>query len=129
MYYLFLFKKQDLIEFRNEFDRVRQAMDEGKTPVYNEMRATNTSLYEGLVDIPIRGFFLCVFAYLMAVAGVNDFVAVGVTFAINSFLNVFLQFFIARFKNVLRLKLCERIGVEKNERSIAVFESLEYQSV
>lgn len=129
MYYLFIYRKKDLIEFRDEFDRVRKAMDDGKTPVYNEMRATKTFLYEGLVDIPIRGFFLCVFAFIMSMVGVNEFVAVGVTFAINSFLSVFLQFFIARLKNILRLKLCDRIGVPRNERSIAVFESLEYQSV
>lgn len=129
MYYLFLYRKKDLVEFRSEFDRVRKAMDEGKTPTYNEMRATKTFLYEGLVDIPFRGFFLCVFAFVMSMAGVNEFVSVGVTFAINSFLNAFLQFIIARVKNVLRLKLCDRLGVERSERSIAVFESLEYQSV
>lgn len=53
MYYLFIRKEKDLAMFRREFDRVREAMDAGKTPVYNEMRSTKTLLCEAMVYVPV----------------------------------------------------------------------------
>lgn len=68
-------------------------------------------------------------AWLMSRVGVNEFAIVGITFALNSFLNTIIQFIVVRAKHALRMRLCDRLGVERSERSIAVFESMEYQSV
>jgi len=38
MYYLFMTKKSDLDLYKKELDRVSEAIEQGKTPVFNEMR-------------------------------------------------------------------------------------------
>ena len=38
MYYLFMTKKSDLDLYKKELDRVCEAIEQGKTPVFNEMR-------------------------------------------------------------------------------------------
>ena len=53
MYYLFLAKKEDLNKFKTEFFRVKQNIDAGKTPVFNEMRNAKTNLIEAIPFLTI----------------------------------------------------------------------------
>lgn len=45
MYYLFIRKKSELQKYKAEFERVQKAIEEGKTPVQNELRTANTVLF------------------------------------------------------------------------------------
>lgn len=42
MYYLFLTKEKELSNYKAEFDRVKENIENGKTPVYNELRNAKT---------------------------------------------------------------------------------------
>jgi hypothetical protein len=57
MYYLFLRKKSKLEEYKLEFERVKTAIEEGKTPVQNELRWAKTLLYESFPYQSIAGVF------------------------------------------------------------------------
>ena len=109
MYYLFIRRKEELEKYKNEFSRVLEAIEKGKTPVYNELRNANTVLFE---SIPYQT--------LMKIA---------VVLVVNNMCYALANFIFAYAKHYLRIRLCKRLGIEPTERFIAVMESMEYQSV
>ena len=57
MYYLFLPKRrQD--DFILEFEKTKTSINEGKTPVYSELRCARTNLLEVIPFYLIQGVFL-----------------------------------------------------------------------
>ena len=65
MYYLFIHKKSELQKYKSEFDRVLKAIEEGKTPVQNELRLANTVLFESFPYQILSGIFLVVYNELL----------------------------------------------------------------
>lgn len=128
-YYLFIFRQKDLDSYRKEFDRVYDSMNKGKTPVYNELRSCKTDLAESVPYGVILGIFSIIAAILISKLNLNETVMVALVLCINRFCNSIANCLFTVIKHWLRVKLCERLGIEPNERNIAVMESLEYQSV
>lgn len=60
MYYLFLKKENDLQKYKTEFCRVKENIEQGKTPVFNEMRSAKTCLVESFPFNFISGLFVIV---------------------------------------------------------------------
>lgn len=129
MYYLFISKKKDIEKYRKEFDRCLASMRQGKTPVYSEIRGAKTNLAESLPYNFLCGAFLVVGTLLLNKLQIPEVVKVAVVLVINSVLGAFANFLFVCAKHRIRLSLCDRIGVPRTEESIAVMESLEYQSV
>ena len=129
MYYLFLRKEKDLSEYKSEFERVRQSIDEGKTPVQNELRWAKTLMWESFPYQGVAGIFLVLGTYFLNKIQMNDFAKIGVVLVINNMCYAVSNYLFTLAKHYLRLKLCRRLGIEPTERNIAVMESLEYQSV
>ena len=129
MYYLFLRKEKDLIAFKKEFDRVRKNIDEGKTPVFNEMRSMKTNFIESIPFNVISGFFIVLGSILIDKVRMNELIKVAFVMAVNSFCQQLANVIFTIVKHKLRIRLCERLEIEPSERNIAVMESLEYQSV
>lgn len=129
MYYLFISKEKDIQKYREEFDRCAANRELGKTPVYNEMRGAKTNLAESLPYNFICGLFLILGTLLISKIGLPDIVNVAIVLIVNSVLGSFANFLFVYVKHQIRLNLCDRIGVPRTEESIAVMESLEYQSV
>lgn len=129
MYYLFINKQKDIEKYREEFDRVLKNRDLGKTPVFNELRSAKTSLFESFPYNVICGLFLILGTLILSRFDIPEIMKIAVVLIINSVLGTLANFVFVYVKHRIRLKLCERIGVPKTEESIAVMESLEYQSV
>lgn len=129
MYYLFLRKKKDLDRYKAEFERVRKSIDEGKTPVQNELRLANTILFESFPYQTLSGIFLMIGAFILDKLKINELVKIAVVLVINNMCYAIANFIFAYTKHYLRLRLCNRLEIEATERNIAVMESLEYQSV
>lgn len=129
MYYLFLTKQEDLNRFKTEFFRVKQNIDAGKTPVFNEMRSAKTNLIEAIPFLTIAGVFLICSTKLLDALELNETLKIAVILVVNGFCNSISNFLFTVIKHKLRLKLLERLQIEPTERNIAVLESLEYQSV
>jgi hypothetical protein len=72
MYYLFLRKKKDLDRYKAEFERVRKSIDEGKTPVQNELRLANTILFESFPYQTLSGIFLILGTSLLNKCKINE---------------------------------------------------------
>ena len=128
-YYLFYTKQSDLDYYKKEFDRVSQNMDQGKTPVYNELRSAKTMLAESFPYNLLFGVFSILAALLIAKIKLNETVMIAVVLCVNSFCRAIANYIFTVIKHGLRIQLCKRLHIEPSEKNIAVMESLEYQSV
>lgn len=129
MYYLFISKPDDLQKYRKEFDRVQENIEQGKTPVFNELRSAKTCFVESAPFNLISGFFMIIGTFLIDKIKINELLKIAIVMIINSFCYQLANYIFTLVKHKLRVKLCERLGIEPDERNIAVMESLEYQSV
>lgn len=129
MYYLFLKKSKDLVEYKKEFDRVKKSIDEGKTPVFNEIRSMKTNFIESIPFNMISGFFIVMGSILIDKVKMNELIKIAFVMVVNSFCYQLANAIFIMMKHKLRIRLCKRLGIEPSERNIAVMESLEYQSV
>jgi hypothetical protein len=129
MYYLFLKKSKDLAEYKKEFDRVRKSIDEGKTPVFNEIRSMKTNFIESIPFNAISGFFIVMGSILVDKVKMNELIKIAFVMVVNSFCYQLASVIFTMTKHKLRIRLCKRLGIESSERNIAVMEALAYQSV
>ena len=129
MYYLFISKKKDIDAYKAEFDRVKESIESGKTPVQNEVRLAKTYLMETLPYNILNGCFLVIGTMFINFLKLNELVSIATVLVVNSVMGVVSNWIFVVAKNHLRVRLCHRIGIEPTERNIAVMESLEYQSV
>ena len=129
MYYLFLKKSKDLAEYKKEFDRVKKSIEEGKTPVFNEIRSMKTNFIESIPFNVTSGFFIVIGSILIDKIKMNEVIQIAFVMVVNSFCSQLASVIFTTIKHNLRLRLCKRLGIEPSERNIAVMESLEYQSV
>lgn len=129
MYYLFLYKKKDLEDFKHQCELTKAKMESGKTPVYSETRGAKTALFEAIPYQTISGFFLVIGTIFLNKIQMNEMMKIAVVLIVNNLLSSIANFIFTYIKHYLRIRLCKRMGIEPSERNIAVFESLEYQSV
>ena len=129
MYYLFIHTKSELQKYKAEFDQVLKAIEDGKTPVQNEIRLANTILFESFPYQTLSGIFLVVGTFVLDRIKINELAKIAVVLVINNVCYAISNFLFTYMKHFLRIKLCRRLGIEPTERNIAVMESMEYQSV
>lgn len=129
MYYLFLTKKSDLDLYKKELDRVENAISQGKTPVFNEMRSAKTNLIESFPFNCLQGVFMVIGAILVSKIDINETLKVAFVLVVNGFCGSVANYIFTNVKHFLRIRLCKRLGIEATEKNIALMESLEYQSV
>lgn len=129
MYYLFMTKKIDLDLYKKDFDRVAESIQQGKTPVFCEMRDAKTNLIESIPYNFLCGVFLIFGTILLNKLNINEVVKIALVLIVNNFCGAVSNYVFIILKHHLRIKLCKRLNIEPNERNIAVMESLEYQSV
>lgn len=129
MYYLFIHKPNDITEYRSNFECVKKNIQEGKTPVYSEVRSARTNLFESIPYNVTQGIFMCLAALVIAKINVSDILKVAVVLVVNNVCGAISNFIFVHVKHALRVRLCNRLGIPATEENIAVMESLEYQSV
>ena len=129
MYYLFLTKEKELSNYKAEFNRVKENIENGKTPVYNELRNAKTTLVEAIPYQLLSGIFLIIGTSLLDSLQINELCKIAVVLVVNNMCYALANYVFTYIKHYLRVKLCWRLGIEPCERNIAVMESLEYQSV
>lgn len=129
MYYLFIRKKDELEEYRKTFERVLRRIEDGTTPVYNEIRSAKTGLIEAFPANLINGILLVLGTLVLNAFPINELIKIAVVLVVNRLCSAIAEYVFVVAKNALRVRLCLRLGIEPSERNIAVMESLEYQSV
>lgn len=129
MYYLFLTKKSDLKNYKQKLFETKDRIDQGKTPVFNEMACAKTNLIECFPMNLIAGIFSVIGAIFIAKIEINDLLKIAVVMIINSLCWNIANFIFTVLKHKLRLRLLRKLGLYPSDENIAAMESLEYQSV
>lgn len=129
MYYLFLYKKSDIEKYKMDFERVKENIEQGKTPVYNEIRNAKTVLFESFPYQTLTGIFLIFGTLILDKVQIKELIKIAVVLVVNNMCYAVSNYVFTYIKHYLRLRLCKRLEIEPTERNIAVMESLEYQSV
>lgn len=107
MYYLFMKKESDLNNYKLKFDEVKENIENGKTPVFNEVSCAKTNLIEYFPMNFIAGIFSILSALIIAKIEINDILKIAVIMIINSLCWNISNFIFTMIKHQLRLKLCK----------------------
>lgn len=126
---MFLRKSKDLDEYRKEFNRVKESIEKGKTPVQNEMRMAKTIMFEAFPYQTLSGVFLVLGTLALNKFEINELLKIAIVLVVNNMCYATANYIFTVVKHRLRLSLCRRLAIEPTERNIAVMESMEYQSV
>lgn len=116
-------------KFTNEFNRIRQAMDEGKTPVYSELRSVKTNLMELIPSLLIQSVFLIISTLIVSNIEVDPIVQTVILLVANTTTQTLSFCVLVIIKHCIRVNILKKHKIEVTERNIAVLESMEYQSV
>lgn len=128
MYYLFTTKRRRE-KFRQEFDKVYNAIEEGKTPVFCELRNARTCILELFPYSIIQGFFLVIGTFILSKVQIDEIIKVAIVLLINSICMTASNCLYTFIKHWLRIRFLKRMNYPVDEKHIAVLESLEYQTV
>lgn len=119
-------KKQ---KFITEFNRIRKAMDEGKTPVYSELRSVKTNLIELIPSLIIQSIFLVISTLLISLIETDEIIKMVILLVANTTAQTLSFCVLVLIKHCIRVRILKKHKLEVNERNIAVLESMENQSV
>lgn len=129
MYYLFIREKEKLRMYKEQLETVKQNIETGKTPVFNEMSCAKTNLVESVPYNIINGTFTIIAVFLINHITLNEMLKIAIVLIINNMCGALANYIFTAVKHYLRIRLCMRLQIEADERNIAAMESLEYQSV
>ena len=116
-------------DFLTEFNRVKQALEDGKTPVYSELRSVKTNLLELVPSLIIQSVLLTISTLLISSLEMSELTELVVLLVANTTTGTLSFAILSLIKHGVRIKVLKKHNLEVNERNIAVLESLEYQSV
>lgn len=129
MYYLFIRRQEKLKAYKERLQTVKQNIENGKTPVFNEMSCAKTNLIESAPYNIINGTFTIIAVFLINHIELNEMLKIAIVLIINNMCGALANYIFTAVKHYLRIRLCKRLQIEADERNIAAMESLEYQSV
>ena len=115
--------------FMDEFNRVKNAIESGVTPVSNELRMAKTSLLELLPLLIIQSILLVISTLIISSMQMSELVSIVVLLVSNSTTSTLSFVILVMLKHLLRRMVLKKHGLKVNEKNIAVLESMEYQSV
>ena len=116
-------------KFITEFERVKHSIEQGKTPVYSELRSAKTTLLELLPSLLIQSVLLVISTLIIAQIKVSEMAQMVILLVVNTTTQTLSFVIMVLLKHILRVKMLKKHNLEVNERNIAVLESMEYQSV
>lgn len=116
-------------DFLTEFDRVKQAIEDGKTPVYSEMRSVKTNLCELLPSLLIQSVLLIISTLIIGSLHMSELTSLVVLLVVNTTTQTLSFSILSMLKHLVRVRVLRKYELEITERNIAVLESMEYQSV
>ena len=116
-------------DFLAEFNRIKQAIESGVTPVSNELRMAKTTICELIPSLIIQSVLLVISTVVISRLQLSELVSVVVLLVSNSTTSTLSFVILVMLKHLVRVIVLKKNGLEVNEKNIAVLESMEYQSV
>lgn len=116
-------------DFLAEFNRIKQAIESGITPVSNELRIAKTTLFELIPSLIIQSVLLLISTLIISSLQMSELVSMVVLLVSNSTTSTLSFVVLIMLKHRVRVRVLRKYGLEVTEKNIAVLESMEYQSV
>lgn len=116
-------------EFLTEFNRIKQAIESGVTPVSNELRMAKTTLLELVPSLIIQSCLLIISTIILSNLNLSELVSIVVLLVSNSTTSTLSFVILVMLKHRMRVRVLKKYGLDATEKNIAVLESMEYQSV
>lgn len=116
-------------DFITEFNRIKQSIENGVTPVSNELRMAKTTLLELIPSLVIQSVLLVISTIIISKLNMSEITSMVVLLVSNSTTSTLSFVILVMLKHKLRVRILKKHGLEVTERNIAVLESMEYQSV
>ena len=129
MYYLFIRNENELKKYKAKLLKVKENINNGKTPVFNEMQCAKTNLIESVPYNTINGALTILSVFLLRRIEINEMLKIAVVLIINHISGAIANYVFVFFKHILRLRLCKRLAISPDDDTIAAMESIEYQTV
>lgn len=122
-------KKKNKNKFLKEFNRVKEAIKKGVTPVFSEVRSAKTTLMELPFHLLFQSILLILGTILISKININELFKIVIVLIINTTTTTIANSLMIFIKYLLRIKCLKRFDLEVNEDNLAVLECFEYQSV
>jgi hypothetical protein len=116
-------------DFLTEFNRIKQAIESGVTPVSNELRMAKTTLAELIPSLLIQSVLLVISTLIISSLKLSELTSMVVLLVSNSTTSTLSFVILVMLKHKLRVRVLKKHNLEITEKNIAVLESMEYQSV
>lgn len=116
-------------KFITEFNRIKNSIEAGKTPVSSELRIAKTNLLELIPSLIIQSVFLVISTIIVSHIEADELIKMVILLVANTTAQTLSWIVLVLIKHFIRVRVLKRHGLEVNERNIAVLESMEYQSV
>lgn len=116
-------------DFITEFNRIKTSIENGVTPVSNELRMAKTTLFELIPSLIIQSVLLIISTIIISRLNMSEITSMVVLLVSNSTTSTLSFVILVMLKHRLRVRILKKYGLEITERNIAVLESMEYQSV
>ena len=116
-------------DFITEFNRIKQSIESGVTPVSNELRMAKTTLLELLPSLLIQSVLLVISTLIISQLQMSELTSVVVLLVTNSTTSTLSFVILVSLKHLLRVRKLKKYGLQVNEKNISVLECMEYQSV
>ena len=116
-------------KFITEFNRVKTSIEQGKTPVYSELRSAKTTLLELIPSLIIQSVLLVISTLIISKLQVGEMAQMVILLVTNTTTQTLAFAILVLIKHSIRVRVLKKHGLEVTERNIAVLESMEYQSV
>lgn len=129
MYYLFIRNKEKLDMYKEKLNNVKENIEKGRTPVFNEMSCAKTNLIESVPYNIINGTFTIIAVFLINHIELNEMLKIAIVLIINNMCGALANYIFTALKHYLRVRLCLHMQIDPSEKNIAAMESIEYQSV
>jgi|GEM_PF-2143667 hypothetical protein len=129
MYYLFIRNENELKKYKAKLLKVKENINNGKTPVFNELQNAKTNLTESMPYNTINGALTILSVFLLRRIEINEMLKIAVVLIINHISGAIAEYVFVFLKHILRCRLCKRLAISPDDDTIAAMESLEYQTV
>jgi hypothetical protein len=112
-----------------EFNRVKQSIENGTTPVFSELRNAKTTLFELFPYLLIQSILLVISTLIIQKINVGELFSIVILLVVNTTSQTLSSIILVMLKHFLRVRKLKKYGLQVNEKNIAVLECMEYQSV
>lgn len=111
------------------FNETKDAMENGKTPVFDEMRSARSDLIECIPYQSIHALFIVLAAFVIDFLKLPVTLNLALVLIVNSVFSCIARYIYVNVKHVMRVRCLRKLGIEPTVRNIGVMESMEYQCV